>query len=153
FINSRAGVPIPKALRIAESDLLSEPLQRGEIFDHVIGCIPQVLHPEGEEPELARATTEQLYDLSNYCFQQGILEDRYGLPLIARALEEAQLCLAPGGRVTLILGGRPGPDAIDSMFRRRGFEPDLIWSRRISQADDTDLASLVHLEETHAIKF
>ena len=53
----------------------------------------------------------------------------------------------------MILGGRPGPEAIISMFRRRGFEPQLIWSRRISQADDTDLASLVKLERLHDIKF
>ncbi|MFX6067076.1 hypothetical protein ABTE92_19425, partial [Acinetobacter baumannii] len=82
-----------------------------------------------------------LYDLSNYCFQQGILEDRFGLPLIARALEESQLCLNQGGKVTLVLGGRPGPAAIESMFSRRGFDAKLSWSRRIQQADDTDLAS------------
>lgn len=150
---TRAGQPLVKSMRVAESDLLSRVLTSQESFDHVIGCIPQVLHPDLLEPSINDASTEDLYDLSNYCFRQGILEDRYGLPLIARALEEAQLVLAPGGKITLILGGRPGPQAIDDMFRRRGYEPELVWSRRIAQADDTDLASLVKLETTHGIKF
>ncbi len=152
---SQFGVPIVQAFRACRSDLLEEPLSRGEYFEHVIGCIPQVLHPDpaAMDRSQARMTDKDLYDLSNYCFQQGILEDRFGLPLIARALEQAQLCLKPGGKVTLILGGRPGPAAIESMFRRRGFEPALVWSRRIQQADDTDLASLVALEKQHGIEF
>jgi len=128
---------------------------------HVIGCIPQVLHPNPVKHEGGRSDAENteglsekdLYDLSNYCFEQGILEDRFGLPLIARALEQAQLCLNAGGRVTLVLGGRPGRQAIESMFDRRGYESKLVWMRRIQQADDTDLASLVELEGEHGIRF
>lgn len=149
------GVPIVQAFRALTSDLLEQPLANGESFDHVIGCMPQVLHPDpsAAEREHGSRSDRDLYDLSNYCFQQGILEDRFGLPLIARALEQSQLCLNAGGKVTLILGGRPGPQAIESMFKRRGFEPTLIWSRRIQQADDTDLASLVALEKQHSIEF
>lgn len=148
------GLPVVEALRFDQSDLLQVPLGRKERFDHVIGCIPQVLHPDpGALKVKPGLSTRDLYDLSNYCFQQGILEDRFGLPLIARALEQAQLCLNPGGLLTLILGGRPGLDAIDGVFRRRGYEPSLWWSRRIKQADDTDLASLVALEQEHGIKF
>jgi len=152
---SNAGVPIPRAFRAAVSDLLDEPLSRNETFDHAIGCIPQVLHPDPSAlgAKRRRLSNQDLYDLSNYCFQQGILEDRFGLPLISRALEQSQLCLRPGGEVTLVLGGRPGNAAIDGMFRRRGFEPSLAWSRRIQQADDTDLASLVELEKTYGIRF
>ncbi|HEY9785502.1 MAG TPA: 50S ribosomal protein L11 methyltransferase, partial [Candidatus Obscuribacterales bacterium] len=154
-VKSVAGVPIFKAFKVRESDLLSEPLKRNAKFDHIIGCIPQVLHPDQSKlPSRPDDFSErELYDLSNYCFQQGILEDRFGLPLIARALEEAQLCLRPHGKVTLVLGGRPGPQAIDAMFRRRGWEPTLIWSRRIQQADDTDLCSLVEIERRHQIRF
>jgi aspartate/methionine/tyrosine aminotransferase/methylase of polypeptide subunit release factors len=147
------GAPLIECFRVAHSDLLLEPLGRREKFDHVIGCIPQVLHPDPGHKSKRKMSTRDLYDLSNYCFQQGILEDRFGLPLIARALEQAQLCLNPGGAVTLILGGRPGLEAIDGVFRRRGYEPELWWSRRIQQADDTDLASLVSLEREHGIKF
>lgn len=148
------GAPLVESFRVAHSDLLLEPLGRKEKFDHVVGCIPQVLHPDPSTLKSVRPlSTRDLYDLSNYCFEQGILEDRFGLPLIARALEQAQLCLQPGGMVTLILGGRPGLEAIDGMFRRRGYEPRLWWSRRIQQADDTDLASLVALEREHGIKF
>jgi aspartate/methionine/tyrosine aminotransferase/methylase of polypeptide subunit release factors len=148
------GAPLVESFRVAHSDLLLEPMGRKEKFDHVIGCIPQVLHPDpGTLKSKRKLGTRDLYDLSNYCFQQGILEDRFGLPLIAKALEQAQLCLNPSGLVTLILGGRPGLDAIEGAFRRRGYEPELWWSRRIQQADDTDLASLVALEREHGIKF
>ncbi len=164
YVLSMAGEPIVKAFQADVSDLLSMPLADGLHFDHVIGCIPQVLHPNpvkseinfgvGEDSENQEALSEKdLYDLSNYCFEQGILEDRFGLPLIARALEQAQLCLNPGGRVTLVLGGRPGRHAIESMFDRRGYESKLVWMRRIQQADDTDLASLVDLEAEHGIRF
>lgn len=150
---TRAGAPLVETVRVAKSDLLEHALSRNERFDHVIGCIPQVLHPDLTAPLDEGAKHEDLYDLSNYCFRQGVLEDRYGLPLIARALEESQLCLNQSGKVTLILGGRPGRDAIESMFARRGFQSELIWSRRIPQADDTDLDSLVKLEELYRIRF
>ncbi|MBU6450143.1 MAG: aminotransferase class I/II-fold pyridoxal phosphate-dependent enzyme [Cyanobacteria bacterium REEB67] len=158
YILTKAGEPIVKAFRVETSDLLGCVLERGEMFDHIVGCIPQVLHPNpvpdqesttGGEPRSAK----ELYDLSNYCFEQGILEDRFGLPLIARALEQSQLCLNAGGRVTLVLGGRPGRQAIEGMFDRRGYDCQLVWMRRIQQADDTDLASLVELEREHGIRF
>lgn len=160
YILSMSGDPVVKAFHLEVSDLLSVPLAARQTFDHVIGCIPQVLHPnpvkhDGDaDSESAEGLSEKdLYDLSNYCFEQGILEDRFGLPLIARALEQAQLCLNAGGRVTLVLGGRPGRQAIESMFDRRGYESKLVWMRRIQQADDTDLASLVELEGEHGIRF
>lgn len=154
-IRTEAGIPLMDAFDARESDLLQEPLSRRATFDHIIGCIPQVLHPDPSKLAAAKDdfSEKDLYDLSNYCFQQGILEDKFGLPLIARALEEAQLCLNPGGKVILVLGGRPGPQAIDLMFRRRGWEPTLIWSRRIQQADDTDLVSLVEIERLHKLHF
>lgn len=156
---SLAGEPIVKAFRAEVSDLLGQPLEKGEHFDHVIGCIPQVLHPNpgGQQDALLEdgegLSDKDLYDLSNYCFEQGILEDRFGLPLIARALEQSQLCLTAGGKVTLVLGGRPGRPAIEGMFERRGFDAKLVWMRRIQQADDTDLASLVELEKAYGIRF
>lgn len=155
MILSQAGMPIVGCFRAMESDLLQVIIDSKDSFDHIIGCIPQVLHPgKEEEDDLEQRLSERdLYDLSNYCFEQGILEDRFGLPLIARALEQSQLCLKPNGKVTLILGGRPGPHAIESMFVRRGFQPEIVWSRRIAQADDTDLASLVELEKAHGIQF
>ncbi len=150
-----SGVPIVKAFRAEQSDLLQTPLSRDEKFDRIIGCIPQVLHPVPEKnaESLQDLSYQDLYDLSNYCFNQGILEDRFGLPLIARALEEAQLCLNLQGSLTLILGGRPGQQAIEEMFKRRGYSPSLTWVRRIQQADDTDLVQLVNLEEAYGIKF
>lgn len=154
IVLSQAGQPIIGSFRVYESDLLGKVLADRDTFEHIIGCIPQVLHPGRSDEDVEQRLSErELYDLSNYCFEQGILEDRFGLPLIARALEQAQLCLKPEGEVTLILGGRPGPHAIESMFSRRGFESEIVWSRRIPQADDTDLASLVELENAHDIQF
>lgn len=171
YVLSLAGEPIVKVFQAEVSDLLGAPLASQRKFDHVIGCIPQVLHPNpvklGRDNQQTGSAINQaqevvqeeglsekdLYDLSNYCFEQGILEDRFGLPLIARALEQSQLCLEPGGRVTLVLGGRPGRQAIESMFDRRGFDTRLVWMRRIQQADDTDLASLVELESEYGIRF
>lgn len=171
YVLSLAGEPIVKVFQAEVSDLLGAPLASQRKFDHVIGCIPQVLHPNpvklGRDNQQTGSAINQaqevvqeeglsekdLYDLSNYCFEQGILEDRFGLPLIARALEQSQLCLEPGGRVTLVLGGRPGRQAIESMFDRRGFDTRLVWMRRIQQADDTDLASLVELEREYGIRF
>ncbi|MBY0357026.1 MAG: aminotransferase class I/II-fold pyridoxal phosphate-dependent enzyme [Candidatus Obscuribacterales bacterium] len=152
---SMHGMPLIKAFHADVSDLLGKPLREEQKFDHVIGCIPQVLHPNlnAFDENREHLSDQELYDLSNYCFNQGILEDRFGLPLIARALEEAQLCLQPQGRVTLILGGRPGAAAIEEMFKRRGYLPELWWVRRIQQADDTDLAPLVSLENAYNIKF
>lgn len=156
---SLAGEPIVQAFRVEVSDLLQTPLARGEFFDHVVGCIPQVLHPKPVVPlqdidgNIEGYSEKDLYDLSNYCFEQGILEDRFGLPLIASALEQSQLLLNAGGKVTLVLGGRPGRQAIESMFERRGFDARLVWMRRIQQADDTDLASLVELEKSYGIRF
>lgn len=154
IVLSQAGQPIIGSFRVYESDLLGKILGERDTFEHIIGCIPQVLHPGGKDDGVEQRLSErELYDLSNYCFEQGILEDRFGLPLIARALEQAQLCLKPEGEVTLILGGRPGPQAIESMFARRGFASEIVWSRRIPQADDTDLASLVELENAYDIQF
>ena len=157
LVNTQFGVPLVQALTIEESDLLKVAVDGEQKFDHVIGCIPQVLHPDPDNLNVDKGDSQpsesDLYDLSNYCFQQGILEDRYGLPLIARALEESQLCMLPGGTVTLILGGRPGQEAIESVFHRRGYSTELVWSRRIPQADDTDLASLVKLEKAYGIQF
>ncbi|MBX9687359.1 MAG: 50S ribosomal protein L11 methyltransferase, partial [Candidatus Obscuribacterales bacterium] len=97
---SLAGLPIVKSFRSEVSDLLAVPLSSMEKFDHIVGCIPQVLHPVPEKGTAQDLSYQDLYDLSNYCFNQGILEDRFGLPLIARALEEAQLCLNPQGSLT-----------------------------------------------------
>ncbi|MBX9568830.1 MAG: aminotransferase class I/II-fold pyridoxal phosphate-dependent enzyme [Candidatus Obscuribacterales bacterium] len=153
-ILSPAGIPIAQAFHAEVSDLLGFPLAQAMRFDRIIGCIPQVLHPVPEKAEQGDDLSyEDLYDLSNYCFNQGILEDRFGLPLIARALEEAQLCLNPNGQLLFILGGRPGQQAIEEVFRRRGYKPNLAWVRRIQQADDTDLIQLVQLEKAYGIKF
>jgi aspartate/methionine/tyrosine aminotransferase/methylase of polypeptide subunit release factors len=130
------------------SDLLSEPRRRGLRADLVVGCIPQVIAP-GTDMGSARG----LYDLSNYAPPQGVEEDAHGLGLNARALSEALHVLKPGGAVILNLAGRPGEAALRRMFRRRGFEPEVLWRARVEQAADTDIQSMVELESRTGAPF
>lgn len=155
LIASLSGRPLVEAFTAEVSDLLALPMASQQKFDHVIGCIPQVLHPDPAAWQRLseRPSQQDLYDLSNYCFEQGILEDRYGLPLIARALEETHLCLQKPGMVTLMMGGRPGRTIIESMFARRGYASTPLWTTRIAQAGDTDVGSLAKLESSHGISF
>jgi aspartate/methionine/tyrosine aminotransferase/methylase of polypeptide subunit release factors len=125
----------------AESDLLKTPRDRGFRADLIMGCIPQVLAPAQD-----LGSEEGLYDISNYATAQGLVEDQFGLGLNARALRESLALLEPGGSVILNLAGRPGPAALDRMFRRRGFEPAPLWRARVRQAGDTDIRPLVALE-------
>lgn len=125
-----------------ESDLLAAPRARHWTADFVLGCIPQVIATAGEASDSAR-----LYDLSNYFAAQGLVEDKFGLGLNARALREALSSLRPGGSVILNLAGRPGPAVVAHMFERRGYRPRVLWQARVEQAADTNIAPLVELEE------
>jgi aspartate/methionine/tyrosine aminotransferase/methylase of polypeptide subunit release factors len=137
-----------------QSDLLSALRSRGEKADLVVGCIPQVLSTEKDLTLLREAGDEQrLHDLSNYFVQTGVEEDRFGLGLLARALEESIDVLNPGGRVILNVATRPGLETINGMFGRRGFEDHTLWQRRVQQASDTDIQSLVELEALTGNRF
>lgn len=153
FVFAECGLPLPEAFTVSVSDLLQLPLARRQKFDHMIGCIPQVLHPDPHCNSRSADSADDLYDLSNYCFAQGVLEDRFGLPLIARALDEAKQCLNPSALITLVLGGRPGMTVIENMFRRRGYDTRVLSTRRIPQAQDTNISSLVELERAYDIQF
>ena len=137
-------------LEVSESDLLQDAIDRGLRADLIAGCIPQVLAPSPDlDPGTAMAEGNEamLYDLSNYFALQGVFEDQFGLGLLARALEQAVVVLAPGGTVVLNIAGRPGREVIERMFSRRGFDARVIWSRRVQQAEDTDIAVLSRLEK------
>lgn len=134
------GIPSDR-FEAYESDLLEEPRRRGQRADLIVGCIPQVI-----TPEVDLHSTQGLHDLSNYTVAQGLVEDRFGLGLNARALREAVGLLQPGGSVILNLAGRPGSSVVSGMFRRRGFEPEMLWRARVEQAADTDISALVELE-------
>lgn len=131
--------------RSAASDLLAEPRRLGFRADLIAGCIPQVIAPE-ESLDARLDESQALYDLSNYTTAQGLVEDQFGLGLNARALRESLLLLEPDGTVILNLAGRPGRAVVERMFRRRGFEPELLWRARVRQAGDTDIHPLVELE-------
>lgn len=126
------------------SDLLSTVRSRSDKTDLIVGCIPQVL---SDEEMVADSTEESLHDLSNYFVRQGVEEDRFGLGLLARALEESIEVLKVGGRIILNIASRPGVETINAMFGRRGFDNHILWQRRVKQAGDTDIRSLVTLEK------
>ncbi|HWV39679.1 MAG TPA: aminotransferase class I/II-fold pyridoxal phosphate-dependent enzyme, partial [Vulgatibacter sp.] len=138
-------------LSFSQGDLLrSVPEQQ---WDFVAGCIPQVLREDQPAAPAEDADERALYDLSNYCAIQNVYEDHFGLGLIARLLDESPERLAPGGKLLLNLAGRPGRAIIERMFSRRGFRTEVLVSRRVRQAADTDIGPLVSLERSTGREF
>ena len=133
------------------SDLLSYCFENKiNDFDAIIGCIPQVLAPE-EAIDINKinenANDEFLHSLSNYTSEQGYVEDKFGLGLIARSVEESIDLLKPDGKLILNLGERPRREVLERLVKRRGLLINRIWKRKVCQADDTDIDSLVRLEK------
>jgi methionine S-methyltransferase len=157
------GKSILERVTFKESDLLScftskDPTSfQSTKFDRIIGCIPQVLAPElpvveplasiSASPNVSHSD-EVLYSLSNYYQYQGIVEDQFGLGLIARAVEEAIPLLRFNGRVIFNIGGRPGSEVLERMLQRRGLRVKRIWQTRVAQTSDTDISGLVTIERS-----
>lgn len=119
-------------------------------FDVIIGCIPQVLAPQESIDNNrinAEANDEFLHSLSNYTSEQGYVEDKFGLGLIARSVEESIDLLNSDGKLILNLGERPRREVLERLVRRRGMLINRIWKRKVAQANDTDIDSLVRLEK------
>jgi methionine S-methyltransferase len=119
-------------------------------FDVIIGCIPQVLAPEEsiDNSKISQdANDEFLHSLSNYTSEQGYVEDKFGLGLIARSVEESIDLLKSDGKLILNLGERPRREVLERLVKRRGMLINRIWKRKVAQADDTDIDSLVRLEK------
>ena len=151
-----AGSTLWDKLSFATSDLLSEAIAAGLKFDFVIGCIPQVLAPDAEALlEIASEADSDaaLYDLSNYTAAYGYVEDQFGLGLIVKTVEQAVQQLNPGGKLILNLGGRPGHQILEGLFLRRGLLVERVWSTRVSQASDTEIAALVAIEASSSHRF
>ncbi len=133
------------------SDLLSCFYEnKSPVFDVIIGCIPQVLAPEesiDNSKICSEANDEFLHSLSNYTSEQGFVEDKFGLGLIARSVEESIDLLKPDGKLILNLGERPRREVLERLVRRRGMLINRIWKRKVAQANDTDIDSLVRLEK------
>lgn len=148
------GRLICESFSAEQADLLSPIRARNEKADLIVGCIPQVLSTEEDLTDIREQSEDQrLHDLSNYFARQGVEEDRFGLGLLARALEESIDVLNFGGKVILNVATRPGLETINSMFGRRGFEDHTLWQRRVPQASDTDIQSLVELEALTGNRF
>lgn len=150
------GKTLLQRVEFHTSDLLSYPIKNKVMLDRIIGCIPQVLSPE---PMTAShfvaedADDSFLYSLSNYCDKQGYIEDQFGLGLIARAIEESIEISKPSAKIILNLGGRPGTAVLERLFLRRGFSIKKIWSTKVWQAEDTDIAPLVEIEKMTPHRF
>ena len=155
-IKTYSGKGLWESLFFGESDLLAYCRENHIELDRIIGCIPQVLSPDPEKlikNITEHSTDEQLYDLSNYCSVKGHVEDEFGLGLIATAIEESLQCLKAGGTVVMNLGGRPGAQILEGLFKRRGFLVNKIWSTKVIQAEDTDIQALVEIEKRTGHKF
>ncbi len=106
--------------------------------DRIIACLPQV-------PSTDKLTTRNLADRYQ---SQGYPEDRDGLELLARLLEEGEEHLNKGGEINLIVSGRPGVTAIEQMARRRGYVYTPIISTTFPQDKWTDLGQFVAIEKS-----
>ncbi|XP_042392950.1 methionine S-methyltransferase-like [Zingiber officinale] len=139
-----------------ESDLLGYCRQNKLQLERIIGCIPQILNPNPEAMSkmiTENASEEFLFSLSNYCALQGVLEDQFGLGLIARAVEEGIEVIKPNGIMIFNIGGRPGQVVCKRLFERRGFSITKLWQTKIMQAADTDISALVEIEKNSHHRF
>ncbi|KAG0501681.1 hypothetical protein HPP92_001753 [Vanilla planifolia] len=118
--------------------------------------ISQILNPNPEAMSkmiTENASEEFLYSLSNYCALQGFVEDQFGLGLIARAAEEGIAVIKPTGIMVFNIGGRPGQGVCKRLFERRGFQITKLWQTKVIQAADTDISSLVEIENDSPHRF
>lgn len=156
IIVDEEGKSLADRVEFHTSDLLEYCRTKEMTLDRIIGCIPQVLSPD---PEIAQKIIAEgsdddfLYSLSNYCGMQGLIEDQFGLGLVARAVEESVERLKPSGKIIMNLGGRPGNAVLQRLFTRRGFDVQTIWQTKVTQAQDTDIKSLVEIEQNSPHRF
>ncbi len=143
-------------VQFVASDLLAYFADHNRPLDRIVGCIPQVLNPELEIMQdliSTGANDEFLHSLSNYCQKQGYVEDQFGLGLLAKAIEQSIQLLRPTGKVIFNFGGRPGASVLERLMTRRGLEIRPIWQTRVEQDPDTDISSLVEIEQTTGHRF
>lgn len=143
-------------VKFTASDLLEYFTNYSHPLDRIVGCIPQVLNPELEvmrDLVHQQANDEFLHSLSNYCEKQGYVEDQFGLGLLAKAIEQSIQLLRPTGKVIFNFGGRPGASVLQRLMTRRGLEIRPIWQTRVEQDPDTDVSSLVEIEQATGHRF
>jgi methionine S-methyltransferase len=156
FITDEEGKNLLDSVSFHESDLLGYFKGKTFCFDAIVGCIPQVLNPSGDLFDTIISENQNddfLYSLSNYCGKQGYIEDQFGLGLIAKAVEESIDLLKSNGKLILNLGGRPGEQVLERLFKRRGLSVKKIWERRVVQAGDTEVGPLVEIETKSPHRF
>ncbi|PZQ49075.1 MAG: hypothetical protein DI551_00025 [Micavibrio aeruginosavorus] len=130
---------------LLESDLLSNiPAQELRRADYIIGCIPQVPLHHGDMRDER--------DLSDYYEETGIAEDKYGLGLVARLLDQAA-DVAPQATLVLNIAGRPGDSRLAPMFERHGYETQILYTNVVRQDPGTSLRSLVEIENDTSLNF
>ncbi|MEO8637818.1 MAG: hypothetical protein ABI430_02875 [Candidatus Taylorbacteria bacterium] len=124
-------------------DLVTPPSRGGlkpPRVDIIFGCLPQV------PSEIDLSIGDRLahyYDPAHY---PSAHLNALGLGLVETLLIKARDVLAPGGKVVLNLGGRPGLKSLRSLFSGLGYKPTLVHKETIPQHSGTSLASLVALE-------
>ncbi|KAG0501772.1 hypothetical protein HPP92_001844 [Vanilla planifolia] len=88
-----------------------------------------------------------------FVVHNGFVEDQFGLGLIARAAEEGIAVIKPTGIMVFNIGGRPGQGVCKRLFERRGFQITKLWQTKVIQAADTDISSLVEIENDSPHRF
>lgn len=157
IVKDREGKSILDRVVFHTSDLLTYSLEQKHKLDCVIGCIPQVVLSSNKDFSKANisenAKDGDLHSLSNYYTPEGYEEDRFGLGLVVKSLEQAKECLVPNGKMVLNMGGRPGKRILDEMFHHRGFKSLILYKTKIRQAQDTDIKVLIDIEQSSSFQF
>jgi methylase of polypeptide subunit release factors len=115
--------------------------------DLVIANVPQV-------PSLSTSPIRDQFDYYPVPFEH--VKNPWaqrGLWLVGEILRQARRHLKERGSVVVALAGRPGKESIETLFRKHGYEPELIHSRRIAQDSDTDISAFVYFEKEYRVRY
>jgi len=129
-------------------DLVCPPVgaQRPHV-DIIFGCLPQVpLHAD-----------LSLADRHAHYYDPEAYRDShlhvYGLGLNEALLTRAREVLRPKGKVILNLGGRPGREKLELLFKEAHYSSRVLHEAIVRQHSATSLESLAHLEEEVSASF
>ena len=128
-----------KRFRFGSTRDLFEGVPPGKKFALIFACIPQA--PAATENVSARLLAD------NYV-ARGDPEDIDGLGLLAQMLDQAEGHLEEGGKVALIVSGRPGLMSVERMANLRGWSATTVYQTVIPQERrNTSLAGYMAIEK------
>lgn len=136
---------------IITPDELGEDEIQDDSVDFITFCGPQI--PKTRSMKMgARDNRAHYYHPGHYQGESRL--NAVGLALVDTLLERAKNVLRPGGRVLLILAGRPGLGVLLDMFHDRGYKSmRLMAEKMVLHHPDTKLQQLADLEPRIRFEF